>query len=79
MLSRLKTKKEIETLADGGKILARILRELKKASRPGVSTLFLNTLAKKLIKENGAEAIFETYKAPWSEKRFGFSLCTSLN
>ena len=47
------TQKEIPLLREGGKRLARILETLGKAAVPGVSTDALNTLAEKLIRENG--------------------------
>ncbi len=69
----LKTKEEIAIMREGGKKLARIMEEIKKEAIPGVTTLFLNDLAEKLIEKEGGKPSFKGYK------EFPASLCTSIN
>lgn len=76
---KLKTKKEIETMKEGGKILAHILDLITKKIKPGVSTGELNAYAEKLIDEFGATASFKNYKAAWAEHAYPAALCVSVN
>lgn len=75
----LKSEEEIEIMAEGGRMLAEVLKELKRAARAGVSTKFLDELAYKLIKDRGAEPAFRGYRPEGSRKPYPYSLCTSLN
>lgn len=75
----LKIPSEIEIMAEGGRMLAEVLKELKRATRAGVSTKFLDELAYKLIKDRGAEPAFLGYRPSWSNKPYPHSLCASLN
>ncbi|OGN03881.1 MAG: type I methionyl aminopeptidase [Candidatus Yanofskybacteria bacterium RIFCSPHIGHO2_01_FULL_44_17] len=45
----LKTPQEIKTMAEGGKILAEIIKKLSEAVKPGITTQELNKLAGELI------------------------------
>ena len=45
----IKSKKEIEIMAEGGKILAKIMKELEKKVKPGITTKELDRLAESLI------------------------------
>lgn len=73
IMINIKTKKEIKIMREGGKILAEILRELADAVRPGIETSDLETLARELIKQNGAKPSFLGYGD------FPAALCTSIN
>jgi len=55
----IKTAKEIETMAGGGKLLARIRDKVTQAVKPGITTLQLDKLADKLITEAGGKASFK--------------------
>jgi methionyl aminopeptidase len=72
---KLKTAEEIESLRQGGRILAGILQKLAAAVAPGVSTWELNRLAEEEIKKAGAEPSFIGY----GKKPFPAALCTSVN
>lgn len=76
---RLKTEKEIEIMAEGGKILARIMRRLEREISPGISTLKLEKLAESLILENGAKCAFKGYKSEKYKIPYPACLCTSIN
>ncbi len=75
----IKTNEQIDTIREGGKILAEVLKEVGKAVAPGVSTKALDDLAYKLIKERGGEPAFLNYKPEGHIKAFPASLCTSIN
>lgn len=75
----IKTKEEIEILREGGKRHAYILNEIAKSVFPGVSTLTLNNLADKLIKEGGDTPAFLNYKPYGAKRPYPASLCVSIN
>jgi methionyl aminopeptidase len=71
---QLKSAREIELMAEGGRILAATIEELKKAVRPGVSTGELDRIAEDFIRQHdGAVPAFKGL--------YGFtgSICTSIN
>lgn len=75
----IKTKEEIALLREGGKRLARILREIQAAVRPGRTAAELNTLAEKLVKEGGDRSAFLNYKPYGAKRPYPASLCVSVN
>ena len=75
---RIKTKKEIEILRDGGKKLAFILDNLVKLSKPGVSTAFLEEEALRMMKEIDARPAFKDLEM-FNDVYFPSTLCTSIN
>lgn len=75
----IKTKEEIAILREGGRRLALILQEVAKAVKPGVSTDTLNTLAERLVKDNGDKSAFLNYKPKGLKNPYPASLCVSIN
>jgi methionyl aminopeptidase len=77
----IKTPKEIEIMAEGGKILAKIMKELEKNVRPGIPTKELNRLAESLILKSGGKCSFKGYKDSngYSAIPYPACLCTSIN
>lgn len=69
----LKSDREIEYLRDAGKIVAETLVEVKKAVKPGVTTLDLDQIAEKYIKSRGAIPTFKGYHG------FPGNICASIN
>jgi len=69
----IKTPEEIEIMAEGGKILARIMKELEKKVRPGITTKELDRLAENLIFKSGGKCSFKGHQG------FPACLCTSTN
>lgn len=70
----LKSQREIELMARGGRILADTLQQLREAVRPGVSTKELDELAERFIRSHpGAVPAFKGL--------YGFpaTVCTSIN
>jgi len=71
---QLKSSREIELMAQGGKILGETIKKLEKAVRPGMSTLELDAVAETFIRSHeGATPAFKGL--------YGFpgSICTSIN
>ncbi|MGZ8378301.1 MAG: type I methionyl aminopeptidase [Gemmatirosa sp.] len=71
---QLKSLREIDAMAEGGRILGRTLAKLRAAVRPGVTTLELDQLAEEFIlSHDGA--------APAFKGLYGFpgSVCISVN
>ena len=60
-------------MAEGGKILSKIMGELKKKVRPGVTTQDLDGLAQALIFKYGGKPSFKGYEG------FPAALCVSIN
>jgi methionyl aminopeptidase len=75
---RLKSAEQIKILAEGGKILSRILSDLAKAVKPGIFTDDLEKMARQLIKKAGGEPAFLGYR-PHGEKPYPAALCASVN
>lgn len=69
----IKTPQEIEIMAQAGKILAEIIRELKSKVEPGITTKELDNLTEKLISNAGAKPAFKGYQG------FPAALCASVN
>ncbi len=70
---RIYSENEIEILRQGGKILAKIIEELKKEVKPGVTTKHLNKVAEDLVFSWGAKPSFKGFEG------FPSALCTSIN
>ena len=70
---KIKTKKEIEIMIEGGKILAKIMRELGKRVKPGITTEELNRVAETLILNSNGKCSFKGYQ------NFPACLCVSVN
>ncbi len=69
----IKSEKEIKVMAEGGKILAQIMSQVAKEVRPGITTEYLNKVARDLVLKSGAKPSFENYMG------FPATLCTSVN
>jgi len=69
----LKSKADLENLRRSGRILARVMRELRKSIRPGISTLEIDKLAEELVAKEEAVCAFKGYKG------FPANICTSIN
>ncbi|MDP2910334.1 MAG: type I methionyl aminopeptidase [bacterium] len=70
---KIKTKEEINIMAQGGKILAQIMKEVASKVEPGVTTEYLDKVAENLVFKFGAKASFKNYQG------FPTVLCTSIN
>ena len=68
-----KSMREIELMRIAGKIVALAHQEVEKHIAPGVSTLELDQIAERVIRENGATPSFKGYGG------FPGSICASIN
>ena len=68
-----KSAREIELMRIAGRIVALAHQEVKKHIAPGVSTLELDQIAERVIRENGATPSFKGYGG------FPGSICASIN
>jgi len=69
----IKTAEEIEIMAESGKILATVLKEVEKMIKPGITTIELDRASEALILKHGAKPAFKGYDG------FPYSLCASIN
>jgi methionyl aminopeptidase len=69
----IKSSAEIELMRQAGRIVAEILAMLGKAIKPGITTIELDSLAMRHIKESNAEPAFLGYCG------FPASICASIN
>jgi len=69
----LKSNQEIEIMAENGKILAKIMRDLEKQIEPGIRTKDLNKLAEELVLKFRGKSSFKGYEG------FPSGLCVSIN
>jgi len=72
-LIEIKSKEEIEKLRLAGKVLSKIVSELKSRVKPGIRTQEVDAWAEDLIKKNGALAAFKGYRG------FPANVCVSVN
>jgi len=68
-----KSKDEIKRMRHAGHIVALVHQEMRKVVEPGISTLELDDIAMRIIKENKAVPTFLGYAG------FPASICTSIN
>jgi len=69
----IKTEEEIKIMAEAGKILAQVVKELEKQVAAGITTMELNGAAEALILKLGAKPGFK------GQQGFPYSLCASVN
>jgi methionyl aminopeptidase len=74
-----KSSAELEKMRRAGLLVWEILRELAGMVREGVSTLDLETVAEKRIRDAGARPAFKGYYSAAAGNKYGFVLCTSVN
>lgn len=69
----IKSEWQIERMRAAGALLHSVLESLKKAIKPGVTTLELDEMAETLIREGGAEPSFKGYQG------FPYTICASVD
>ncbi len=69
----IKSEQEIQIMREGGKILAQIMKELEKKVEPGVTTKYLDKVAKGLVLKYKGKPSFKGYEG------FPAVLCASVN
>ncbi|MCR4306549.1 MAG: M24 family metallopeptidase, partial [Candidatus Yonathbacteria bacterium] len=78
-MSTIYTEAEIALLREGGKRLAAVLREVAQSVRPGITTLLLDQIAERLIRQLGDTPSFLHYKPAGARFPYPRSLCVSVN
>ena len=76
----IKSKREIELMREACRVTALVHKAIEEAIRPGISTLELDQIAEKVIRENGgipAEKGYPSYDK--SIPDFPASICASVN
>ena len=68
-----KSVREIELMRTAGRIVALAHQEVEKHIKPGISTLELDKIVERVIRENGATPSFKGYGG------FPGSICASIN
>ena len=69
----IKTKDEITKMRESGKIVGKVLKEMKKVASPGITTEYLNRLAEQIIEREGAIPGFKGFEG------YPYTLCVSVN
>lgn len=75
----LKSPKEIEIMAEGGKRLATVLRKLEASVRAGMTTKEIDQMAYDLIVSAGDQPSFLNYRPEGASRPYPASICVSLN
>lgn len=74
-----KSPSELQKMRAAGALVRATLNELSEMVRPGVTTLDLEVVAEKRVKQAGARAAFKGYYVQAAGRRFPTVLCTSIN
>ncbi|HEY3444105.1 MAG TPA: type I methionyl aminopeptidase [Paludibaculum sp.] len=74
-----KSPAELEKMRRAGLLVHEILQQMTKMVAEGVSTLDLEVVAEKMIKDAGAKPAFKGYYVPAAGGKYPFVLCTSVN
>lgn len=78
-MSNIKSKEDITSLKESGKILKITLDAISDLIKSGVKLSFLDSQARHIIHSYNAKPSFLGYRPEGSEKPFPASICTSLN
>lgn len=73
-----KSRKELDKMREVGELIAEVRETLRGMIEPGISTLELNAVAEKMIRDAGAIPTFIGYK-PHGMTPFPFAICASVN
>jgi len=69
----LKSKREIEIMAEAGSVLKEVFQKVEEAIQPGVTTQELDAIAEGVVLKSGAEPAFKGYRG------FPATACISIN
>ena len=76
----IKSKREIELMKEACRVTALTHKAIEEAIRPGVTTLELDQIAEKVIRENGGIPAQKGYPGPDKHTPdFPASICASIN
>ncbi len=75
----IKTKEQIGIMAEGGRRLGVVLKELRREVRPGITTKELDRIARLRIEAGGDKPAFLHYRPAGAAKAYPYTLCSSVN
>lgn len=76
----IKNEEEIKLMEESARVLKLVLKAIEKEIKPGVTTGYLNKVAEKTMKENGAIPSFKGVECPYEGgPDFKWAICTSVN
>ena len=73
-----KSKKDLDKMREVGELIAEVRETLRSMIEPGITTLDLNAVAEKMMRDAGAIPTFIGYK-PHGMTPFPFAICASVN
>ncbi len=73
-----KSKKDLDKMREVGELIAEVRETLRAMITPGITTLELNAVAEKMMRDAGAIPSFVGYK-PSGMTAFPFAICASVN
>jgi methionyl aminopeptidase len=73
-----KSKKDLDRMREVGELIAEVREALRKMVEPGITTLDLNAVAEKMMRDAGAIPTFIGYR-PHGMVPFPFAICASVN
>lgn len=73
-----KSQKDLDKMREVGELVAEVREALRKMVAPGITTLELNAVAEKMMRDAGAIPTFIGYK-PHGMSPFPFAICASVN
>ena len=74
-----KSAREIDKMREAGRIVGRVLELMRKTARPGISTMELDSAAKKLATDAGGEMAFFNYHLDGISYPFPGNICASID
>ncbi|GAB4158507.1 MAG: type I methionyl aminopeptidase [Candidatus Promineifilaceae bacterium] len=75
----LKSQAELALMREAGRINARVLEAVRAAVRPGVTTMYLNEIAERVLEQHGATPVFKGYTFGGKLPPYPGALNTCLN
>ncbi len=76
----IKSEKEIELMRQSADIMKKVLKAIEKEIKEGITTSYLDYIAEKVMKENGAKPSFRGEECPYrGGKTYSHATCISVN
>lgn len=76
----IKSDKEIELMRQSAEVMKKVLNAIKEVVKEGVTTSYLDFVAEKVMKENGATPSFRGVECPYrGGKTYSHAICVSVN
>lgn len=74
-----KTAAEIAAMREAGRVVARVLAEVRDSARVGDTLTELDDIAWKVIREAGGTSLFDGYQPHFADSPFRGAICASVN